>query len=226
MAVRSSALASGVGPTITPTAPAGFAAGDRLLLFVASDFVTGLTATPPTGFTQIGAIDETAPDGGSLLVFEKKVAAGGESFNCSVTGSTTDYVAITVALTGRHASSAAVLQSTLGPTVSTAGGTFTATGLSATAGDDVLLFTQTDPTTNIVVTVGTPASWTHLQGAQAAGGFVYGAADVFPNWPTTGATGSTSQTITTTSLSWSVNSWMVAIPAAASAGIPVYYLTA
>ena len=143
MAYRSSASAvSNSGTSISAT-PASVAANDYLGAGLTVD-VTGNTITPPSGFTQQVNNDQAAPDGQTHRYFDK-IATGSDAFGFTISPGN-EAVLIVAAFSGRDTSNprstAPVATSNTSSNASPVTSTYT--GITATAGDDILVFKSTD----------------------------------------------------------------------------------
>ena len=151
MAIRSSTsknIANLSGAAITGDAPAGLAAGDRLLAWIVQDTAGTHSGPSGEGWTKIADANNVSPaDGQVCTVWEKKVATGSETFAFTSSINKRAVIQI-VALTGRHATSAAIVST---PTITntlalTTPASIALTGLTANSGDDILWFGQMDQT--------------------------------------------------------------------------------
>lgn len=208
------------GTALTGSAPSGLTAGDRLLAYAVQDG-TGITFTPPAGWTSIGKIDAAGPDGETAELFEIKSATGSEAYDW--TCSSTNYALLIIgAWPGRHATDAAVAQSTSNTSSNTTPISVALTGVTVPAGADVAWFASLDKTAaNGVWDFSSLSGYTERYDTNAAGSFVTGALYTADNQ--TGATGTLTATATRTGGSGNAgfNGFVVAIPASGGGGGPV-----
>jgi hypothetical protein len=143
MAFRSSATAkSNSGGNLTAT-PAGVQAGDYLGAGYASDNAGGTDTPTSSGWTQRSSADLAAstPDGQTVRWLDK-VAAGGDSFTFT-NSSVNPNILMTGAWSGRSGARTAI-QSSVQTLAQTPPITAVVTGVTAVAGDDIVLFMSTD----------------------------------------------------------------------------------
>lgn len=147
MAIRSSTSTGIPNSTtaITGVKPTGSVAGDRLLAWITSD--GAVYPDPPSGegWALLATASTASPaDVNTVLLYEKKVSDGAETF-AFVNSTGKAAIIQVVALTGRHASDAAVVGTpTNGNTPAASPLSVAISGVTALAGDDVLWFGQID----------------------------------------------------------------------------------
>jgi hypothetical protein len=137
MAYRSSTTATGSSITATGAAPAGVAAGDRLYARVVADGVR--TITPPAPWVSLGkmTVPNGAPDGHTDELFEIKSTDGTESYAFAM-DITNFWCVQVIAITGRHATNAALVTPTQNNVSQATPITIGLGGVTALAGDDLL----------------------------------------------------------------------------------------
>jgi hypothetical protein len=222
MAFRSSALTTFTGTTtLTANAPAGVATNDRLYAIISMDSSSGTISSVPSGWTELGsgiAIGGGA-DTQTIRLYENKQAGASPSY-AWVQSVADDAVIIVAALTGRDNSAAATFSTGTG--WSAAGTTspisLTANSGTAVANDDALFFSA--------VSGGAADPWTwsawiasFVEREDGGANWAYGA---LASWDavSAGAMGTLTATVTRTSGTSvaGVASWVVAVPAGATAG--------
>lgn len=147
MTIRSSTSTRIVSSTaITGVKPSGSVAGDRLLVWLVTDG-SASSITPPAGdgWTLLATASTASPaDTNKAFVYEKKVSTGSETY-AFVNSATKSAIIQVVALTGRHASTAAVVGTpTITNTSAASPLSVAVAGVTAVGNDDVLLFGQID----------------------------------------------------------------------------------
>lgn len=201
------------------TAPTGLANNDILLAFIFSAAqTTGPVPTPPTGFTQIGTSTSVTDGGGfngKFSVFWKRAASesGSYTFTHSAASSQGVLLAISGAVTSGSPVDVFSSNSGLAPNVGVGNNSSTATGVTTTAANDLLLYLAHDWAGSGALSP--PTGFTEL-----FDGLVYGASKALT---TAGATGNVTQ-VNGDSNSEPWAAWLVAI-APATSGSP-YTLTA
>lgn len=135
MAFVASTQASGAGSVVL-SVPAGVANGDQLTAYIVTD--TNLTISTPSGWTALAAqTDIGAPDGQSARAFKRTAASEPASYTWN-NGSTNDMVGFMVAHSGRDTTAGPAIVTTTNTTSNTPPVTMAATGVTATAGDDIV----------------------------------------------------------------------------------------
>src|SRR5262245_33686117 len=92
---------SSVSTSIVAAMPSGVVAGDQLLAITSWDSAFN-TITPPSGWTQIGNLNPTGPDGQTVKLYTK-VATGSEGSTQTWSGPTKAVTVIIAAWSGRDA---------------------------------------------------------------------------------------------------------------------------
>lgn len=148
MAIRSSTSTkyTGTGNTaITGVKPTGSVAGDRLLCWLVYDGNTTVSLPSGEGWALIATASTASPaDVNKAFLYEKKVSDGAETFVFTLSIGKQAIIQV-VALTGRHASNAAVVGTpTITNTSAASPLSVAVSGVTALAADDVLWFGQID----------------------------------------------------------------------------------
>lgn len=143
MAFRSSALAQGSGVTSLTATPAGVVAGDYLCgVFAQDGGASGPTV--PTGWVERVNNDTVGPDGGRNR-YGDKIAAGGDDFTWTVPSAAG--MLVNVALSGRNTTTPrTAVAGEKNETSNASPISVSHTGVTAAAGDDVLVFMALDQT--------------------------------------------------------------------------------
>lgn len=141
--VTASNTTAGASPSVNVSTISGFAAGDIILLIAQVD-TNPATFTWPSGFSAISGLANMAVTGGGgtdTCSIQYKVATGTETtLTVSVTGSNL-YTITARVYSGRSATPFAVTAVSTGPVASAPTPvTLSITGLTANAGDDLVLF--------------------------------------------------------------------------------------
>ena len=167
MAIRSSTSTRITSATtaVTGARPAGSVAGDRLLVWLVIDGNTFIAPPAGEGWAVIATASTASPaDINNAFLYEKKVSDGAETF--AFVANTPKYAIIqVVALTGRHASDAAVVGTpTITNTSAASPLSVAVSGVTAVAADDVLWFGQIDQVGRIETwSFGAISGYTQLQ---------------------------------------------------------------
>ena len=147
MAVRGTVASASSSSTQTVTVtPIGIQLNDIVLLSVCS--FAGNTPTFPSGFAQVPGTSPAVNDGSAALYAFYKVATATEvaASTLSATGASFGGAINCVVLSGRNTSSPFTTQSQTNHAAAAFPVTFSITGLTAAAGDDVVVFVGQDLT--------------------------------------------------------------------------------
>jgi hypothetical protein len=218
VAFRAASSNSGTATAISTAVPAGVAADDIVLMPVTNDD-TSLTSTYPTGFTSLGSSNITFDGEKAQLAWKRPTGADTGSYTTTpTTGAGNTWAAGAVALSGRDTTNPPVASTVaINNTGVSNGGSVTANGVTAVAGDDLVFVAVADPDLNGVIT-----GWTAPAGYTAK-------VAIEPNWEgilvatkenvSAGATGSVSATIALSGTHKAgYAAWLVRVPAAAGGG--------
>jgi hypothetical protein len=213
---------SATGNTTTPNVavPTGVAAGDIVILAATIDSTTAAfdTGDWPTGFTELAEARPTA-DTQQIAVGWKRLTgadAGSYTFGAVDSGAR-PWVCQAFAFTGRHATDPPVIStSAVNNTANASPVTITANGVTAVAGDDLLMISGPDVTSDNGGNGHTaPASYTEREDAELSWSNLAGFSR---DNVSAGATGTVSATFVTSAGNSGWAAWLVRIPAAAGGG--------
>jgi hypothetical protein len=160
VAYRDSSFTSASALTLNATKPALTQPGDILYTYFFTDggLNSGITLTPPTGWTLVPGSNQGAntgaPDGWTSWVYWKMAGPSEAStYAWTIAGiPATDLSAYIIALSGRKASPPVISHGTVNTTGNATPVTVSDTGITPLNGDDVLVFATGD------ITIGT-AAW-------------------------------------------------------------------
>lgn len=210
MAYRQATVNSGGTSLPTVSVPAGVQAGDTVIIAVTIDDAT-IAPTDPAGFTVMDSAIGFGVDVQSARIYYKKLT-GADSGSYAMTGSSTanTWVMSAFAFSGRDTVGNPVNSTQTFTAQTTSPVSVSTTGLTAVAGDDLLVILVPDPNTSN----GYAGNWTQPTGytkpVDQSGSS--GLAGAYKENVTAGATGSLSSSFTLSAGSADATSWVVRIP--------------
>lgn len=150
MAYRSSSQATGGSATPSTPVPAGVQAGDIVILACALDSASALfdTADWPTGFTELNETHLTIDGQEAAVGWKRLTGADSGTYTFGNLGASGDYVCMAFAFSGRDTGNPPTLTTNSSNAGNASPTTITATGLTATAGDDLLFVSAPDVSTS------------------------------------------------------------------------------
>jgi len=164
MAYRSSSNANAKAASMVGILPTGTEVGDRLLAFVTFDYATNTISSGAAGWSLLAQNSITSPDGHTCTLWEIKSYVGTEGLTWTVPAAV-DHIIDIVSMTGRHTSAASIIQATTNTTGNNTPISCAFTGLTASSGDDVILFASLDKIngTDVWSFTSSPSGYTERQ---------------------------------------------------------------